>query len=142
MREIDDRPRNFKPWSIDEDDTRAGKPSPNFHTTSTGGRLSLDIFNVHRTPLQGGSSVVLATEGRRHFPFLSGVAKLQEPDLISPSQYGCYDRRLVIKRTQVRVQNKAWMHLREKKSDFHLKWIPVSNGKQRTPSVLWWDQCL
>ncbi|GFX13147.1 hypothetical protein TNCV_2989111 [Trichonephila clavipes] len=24
--------------------------------------------------------------------------------------------------------------LREKKSDFHLQWIPVSNGKQRTPS--------
>ncbi|GFV91854.1 hypothetical protein TNCV_2975251 [Trichonephila clavipes] len=23
-------------------------PSPNFHTTPTGGRLSLDIFNVHR----------------------------------------------------------------------------------------------
>ncbi|GFY32677.1 hypothetical protein TNCV_4637831 [Trichonephila clavipes] len=28
------------------------------------------------------------------------------------------------------------MYLREKKSDFRLQWIPVSNGKQRTPSVL------
>ncbi|GFV56267.1 hypothetical protein TNCV_106231 [Trichonephila clavipes] len=28
---------------------------------------------------------------------------------------------------------------REKKWDVRLKWIPVSNGKQRTPSVLCWD---
>ncbi|GFU59604.1 transposable element Tcb2 transposase [Trichonephila clavipes] len=30
----------------------------------------------------------------------------------------------------------------EKKSDFHLKWIPVPNGKQRTHSVLCWDHYL
>ncbi|GFT11956.1 hypothetical protein TNCV_725641 [Trichonephila clavipes] len=32
--------------------------SPNFHTTPTGERLTLDIFNVYRPPMQGGSSVV------------------------------------------------------------------------------------
>ncbi|GFU58511.1 glutamate receptor ionotropic, NMDA 3A [Trichonephila clavipes] len=32
--------------------------------------------------------------------------------------------------------------LREKKSDFLLKYIPVSKGKQRTPSVLCWDHRL
>ncbi|GFW97757.1 hypothetical protein TNCV_1425201 [Trichonephila clavipes] len=30
--------------------------SPNFQITSTGGRLSLDIFNVHQPPLHGVSS--------------------------------------------------------------------------------------
>ncbi|GFX29809.1 hypothetical protein TNCV_4749381 [Trichonephila clavipes] len=34
-------------------------PSPNFDTTSTGGHFNLDIFNVHRPPLQAGSSAVL-----------------------------------------------------------------------------------
>ncbi|GFV56777.1 hypothetical protein TNCV_153191 [Trichonephila clavipes] len=33
------RPRNFEPWSSDEDDTGAGTLSPNFHTTPTRGRL-------------------------------------------------------------------------------------------------------
>ncbi|GFU98039.1 zinc finger protein 227 [Trichonephila clavipes] len=32
--------------------------SPNFHTTPMGGRLSLDRFNRHRSPLHGGSSAV------------------------------------------------------------------------------------
>ncbi|GFY36628.1 hypothetical protein TNCV_28321 [Trichonephila clavipes] len=31
-------------------------PSSNFHATPTGRCLSLDIFNVHRPPLHGGSS--------------------------------------------------------------------------------------
>ncbi|GBL76517.1 hypothetical protein AVEN_48812-1 [Araneus ventricosus] len=35
-----DGPRNFEPRSDDEDDTRAGTPSPNFHATPTGGRLA------------------------------------------------------------------------------------------------------
>ncbi|GFX45051.1 hypothetical protein TNCV_3431001 [Trichonephila clavipes] len=35
--------------------------SPNFHTTPTKGRLSLDIFNVHRSPLNGGSSEILGS---------------------------------------------------------------------------------
>ncbi|GFY34134.1 hypothetical protein TNCV_2504371 [Trichonephila clavipes] len=28
-------PRNFEPWSSDVDDTLAGTPSPNYHTTTT-----------------------------------------------------------------------------------------------------------
>ncbi|GBM90447.1 hypothetical protein AVEN_111253-1 [Araneus ventricosus] len=35
-----DGPRKFEPLSVDEDDTRAGIPSPNFHATPTGGRLA------------------------------------------------------------------------------------------------------
>ncbi|GFU26091.1 hypothetical protein TNCV_5105481 [Trichonephila clavipes] len=33
-------PRNFEPWSSDMDDTCPGTPSPNYHTTPTGGRFS------------------------------------------------------------------------------------------------------
>ncbi|GFV57815.1 uncharacterized protein TNCV_3071941 [Trichonephila clavipes] len=39
-RAFGDGPRHFEPWSSDQDDTGAGTPSPNNHTTSTGGRLS------------------------------------------------------------------------------------------------------
>ncbi|GFY25240.1 uncharacterized protein TNCV_2483611 [Trichonephila clavipes] len=39
-RAFGDGPRNFEPWSSDVDDTRAGNPSPNYHTTPTGGRFS------------------------------------------------------------------------------------------------------
>ncbi|GFW80913.1 hypothetical protein TNCV_3779932 [Trichonephila clavipes] len=39
-RAFGDRPRNFEPWSSDVDDTRAGTPSPNDHTTPMGGRFS------------------------------------------------------------------------------------------------------
>ncbi|GFS98982.1 hypothetical protein TNCV_3896631 [Trichonephila clavipes] len=35
--------------------------SPNFHTTLMGGRLSLDMFNVLKPPLHGGSSAVLGS---------------------------------------------------------------------------------
>ncbi|GFX22093.1 hypothetical protein TNCV_3054491 [Trichonephila clavipes] len=34
------------------------------------------------------------------------------------------------------------MYFQEKKSDFNLKWIPVSNGKRCTRSVLCWDHRL
>ncbi|GFU77408.1 ATP-binding cassette sub-family A member 1 [Trichonephila clavipes] len=37
MRAFGDGPCNFEPWSSDEDHTRAGTPSPNYHTTPTGG---------------------------------------------------------------------------------------------------------
>ncbi|GFW01466.1 hypothetical protein TNCV_5031161 [Trichonephila clavipes] len=37
-RAFGDGPRNFEPWSSDVDDTLAGTPSPNYHTTPTGGR--------------------------------------------------------------------------------------------------------
>ncbi|GFT78997.1 hypothetical protein TNCV_3093761 [Trichonephila clavipes] len=53
-----------------------------------------------------------------------------------PIQYGGYDPRFVIEWARVRIPSKAWIYLREKNSDFRLKWIPVSNGKQRTPSVI------
>ncbi|GFW22121.1 hypothetical protein TNCV_1632511 [Trichonephila clavipes] len=39
-------------------------PFPNFPTTPTGGRLSLDIFNVHWSPLHGGSSAALRKNSR------------------------------------------------------------------------------
>ncbi|GBO37621.1 hypothetical protein AVEN_107512-1 [Araneus ventricosus] len=50
--------RKFEPQSDDEDDTRAGFPSPNFRTTPTGGRLTLCVgFNVQQAHISGGSSV-------------------------------------------------------------------------------------
>ncbi|GFV74909.1 hypothetical protein TNCV_1041471 [Trichonephila clavipes] len=52
------------------------------------------------------------------------------------------DTRLVFEWAHVRIPNKAWMYLQEKMSDFRLKWIPVSNGKQRTPAVLCSDHRL
>ncbi|GFV93870.1 hypothetical protein TNCV_1811251 [Trichonephila clavipes] len=54
----------LEPWSGDGNDTRAGTPSPNFHTTPMGGRLSLDIFNVLQSPLRNGSLVVLGMTRR------------------------------------------------------------------------------
>ncbi|GFW14059.1 hypothetical protein TNCV_3546481 [Trichonephila clavipes] len=39
-RAFGDGPRNFEPWSSDVDDTLAVTPSPNYHTTPTGGRFS------------------------------------------------------------------------------------------------------
>ncbi|GFT89422.1 hypothetical protein TNCV_4387041 [Trichonephila clavipes] len=51
-RAFGDEPRNFEPWSSDENDT-----SSNFPTTPMGGLLSLDIFNVHH-PLHYGSSLI------------------------------------------------------------------------------------
>ncbi|GFY22600.1 hypothetical protein TNCV_2178611 [Trichonephila clavipes] len=54
-----DRPRNFEPWSSDEDDTWADTPSPDFHTTPTGRHWSLNTFIVHGLLLYGGSSAVL-----------------------------------------------------------------------------------
>ncbi|GFV78135.1 hypothetical protein TNCV_3045141 [Trichonephila clavipes] len=40
-----DGPCNSESWSRDEDDTRVGIPSSNFHSTPTGGRLSFNGFN-------------------------------------------------------------------------------------------------
>ncbi|GFX95059.1 hypothetical protein TNCV_3605181 [Trichonephila clavipes] len=37
---FDDGPCHFEPWSSDVDDTCAGTPSPNYHTTPTGGGFS------------------------------------------------------------------------------------------------------
>ncbi|GFU86288.1 hypothetical protein TNCV_369441 [Trichonephila clavipes] len=46
-----DGPRNFEPWSSDVDDICELAPPSNFHITTTGGRLSLDIFIAHRSCL-------------------------------------------------------------------------------------------
>ncbi|GFW71649.1 hypothetical protein TNCV_2548621 [Trichonephila clavipes] len=40
MMAFGDGPRNSEPWSSDVDDTGAGTPSSNYHTTPTGGRFS------------------------------------------------------------------------------------------------------
>ncbi|GFS87306.1 hypothetical protein TNCV_2479461 [Trichonephila clavipes] len=41
MEAFGDGPRHFEPWSSEEDDTpELSPPSPNYHTTPTGGRLS------------------------------------------------------------------------------------------------------
>ncbi|GFT47150.1 hypothetical protein TNCV_3747941 [Trichonephila clavipes] len=61
---------------------------------------------------------------------------------ILPTQYGGYDYQLVIEWVRVRIPSKAWIYLLEKKLDFRLKKIPVSNGKQRTTYVLCWNHCL
>ncbi|GFW12767.1 hypothetical protein TNCV_3884771 [Trichonephila clavipes] len=48
----------------DVDDTRSWHPSPNYHTTPTGGRFSLDRFNVHRCPTRrvfSGTGIELMT---------------------------------------------------------------------------------
>ncbi|GFW82354.1 hypothetical protein TNCV_3818351 [Trichonephila clavipes] len=56
-RAFGDRPRNFEPWSSDEDDTRAGTPSPNYHTNGRRFQLSTDLTCI--AALHGGSLVVL-----------------------------------------------------------------------------------
>ncbi|GFW11783.1 hypothetical protein TNCV_1083291 [Trichonephila clavipes] len=62
---------------------------------------------------------------------------------VERGQYGGCDPWLVTEWVWVRIPSKTWMYfLRETKSDFHLKWISVSNGKQRTPSVICWDHHL
>ncbi|GBN62347.1 hypothetical protein AVEN_58174-1 [Araneus ventricosus] len=48
-----DGPRNFEPWSDDEDDASACTPSPNFRATLTGGRLATS----DDLACNGGSSV-------------------------------------------------------------------------------------
>ncbi|GFW75626.1 hypothetical protein TNCV_4428091 [Trichonephila clavipes] len=49
---------NYEPWSSDEDDTSAGtSPSSKQPHHANVRTLSLDIFNVHRPHLYGGSSV-------------------------------------------------------------------------------------
>ncbi|GFX35380.1 hypothetical protein TNCV_101871 [Trichonephila clavipes] len=38
-------------------------PSPNYHTTPTGGRLSLDRFNMHRSPTRRVFSSTASNSG-------------------------------------------------------------------------------
>ncbi|GFX87387.1 hypothetical protein TNCV_3369561 [Trichonephila clavipes] len=56
-----------------------------------------------------------------------------------PSQYGGYEPRHVTERVHVQIPSKAWLYLIREKSGFRLYWIPVSDEKQRTPSVVCWD---
>ncbi|GFU23374.1 hypothetical protein TNCV_2369161 [Trichonephila clavipes] len=51
-RAVGDGHHHFEPWSSDVDDTRAGTPSPNYHTTPREDVSALDRFNVHRCPTQ------------------------------------------------------------------------------------------
>ncbi|GBM29554.1 hypothetical protein AVEN_206396-1 [Araneus ventricosus] len=51
-----DGPRNFEPRSDDEDDTRAGTPSPNFSATPEGGRLATTYDLAGNRP-HGGTSM-------------------------------------------------------------------------------------
>ncbi|GFW08657.1 hypothetical protein TNCV_2776781 [Trichonephila clavipes] len=75
-----DGPRNFEPWPSDGDDTGAGTTSANFHSRPEGGRLSFDIFNMHRPPLHGGSSVVLGSNSRHaSHDFVTLTTKLLRP---------------------------------------------------------------
>ncbi|GFS96058.1 hypothetical protein TNCV_2928081 [Trichonephila clavipes] len=47
--------RNFEPWSSDKDITLAGTPpSPNYHTTLTGGRLSSQQIPSEPLPYTAG----------------------------------------------------------------------------------------
>ncbi|GFW02118.1 hypothetical protein TNCV_4854581 [Trichonephila clavipes] len=62
--------------------------------------------------------------------------RLPAQEIRHHTRYGGYDSQLVIEWARVRIPNKV---LQEKKLDFRLKWIPVSNGKQRTLSVVCWD---
>ncbi|PRD30837.1 UNVERIFIED_CONTAM: hypothetical protein NCL1_25199 [Trichonephila clavipes] len=57
MRTIGNGSRNFKLWPSDDDDTRAGTPSPDFQSTER--RFSLYRFNVHPPLQHSGASVVL-----------------------------------------------------------------------------------
>ncbi|GFX24879.1 hypothetical protein TNCV_3451511 [Trichonephila clavipes] len=53
-----DGPRNFEPWTSQEDDTRDGIPSPNYHSTSNGKTFELSTDLICIDPLHGGSSEV------------------------------------------------------------------------------------
>ncbi|GFV86672.1 hypothetical protein TNCV_4185251 [Trichonephila clavipes] len=43
MRAFGDGLRNFEPWPSDENDSRAGTPSPNYHTNGRMFQLSTDL---------------------------------------------------------------------------------------------------
>ncbi|GFT10302.1 hypothetical protein TNCV_3735521 [Trichonephila clavipes] len=51
-RALGDGPRNFEPWSSDDDDTSACNLSSNLHTTPTGERFRIDKFNVNHLSTQ------------------------------------------------------------------------------------------
>ncbi|GBM82178.1 hypothetical protein AVEN_178935-1 [Araneus ventricosus] len=51
-----DEPRNFEPRSDDKDDTLAGNPSPNFHTTPAGAHLAPTYDSPCSRPSTGRSA--------------------------------------------------------------------------------------
>ncbi|GFX03129.1 hypothetical protein TNCV_4289121 [Trichonephila clavipes] len=75
-RAFGDRLRNFKPWSSGEEHIRTSISSSNFHTTPTGGRLNLDVFNVHT--LHGRFSVALDSNSR-HASYVSVTLTVRLP---------------------------------------------------------------
>ncbi|GFU12993.1 RNase H domain-containing protein [Trichonephila clavipes] len=54
-----DGPRNFEPWSSDEDETCAGTPSPRYHTKPRMFEFSTNLTCI--APLHGGSTVALVS---------------------------------------------------------------------------------
>ncbi|GFX72823.1 hypothetical protein TNCV_2864301 [Trichonephila clavipes] len=47
-------PRNFEPWSSNEDDTWAGNPSPSYHTTLPRGHLNSRQIERGSLPFKAG----------------------------------------------------------------------------------------
>ncbi|GFW34208.1 hypothetical protein TNCV_384241 [Trichonephila clavipes] len=61
-RAFGDGPRNFEPWSSDEEDTWADTPSPKYPTTPKRGYLSSRTDLTCIAPLHDESSVVLGSK--------------------------------------------------------------------------------
>ncbi|GFW74708.1 transposable element Tcb2 transposase [Trichonephila clavipes] len=68
MRAFGDGPRNFEPWSSNVDDTRAGTPSPNYHTTPTGEQCNKLLIHGLENPLRLFASCPI---GRRFMHYLA-----------------------------------------------------------------------
>ncbi|GBL75084.1 hypothetical protein AVEN_243859-1 [Araneus ventricosus] len=52
-----DKPRNFEPWSVDEETPEPASSSPNFLITPAGGRSTLGKFKVDNAHIYSGLSV-------------------------------------------------------------------------------------
>ncbi|GFW61910.1 hypothetical protein TNCV_4669351 [Trichonephila clavipes] len=61
-RTIEDAPGDFEPRSNYQDDTRASNLNDLYHTTPTGGHVSLDRFTAHQPTLHKESSVASGLE--------------------------------------------------------------------------------
>ncbi|GFV89735.1 hypothetical protein TNCV_827271 [Trichonephila clavipes] len=67
-RAFGDGPRNFEPWLSDVDDTLAGTPSPNYHTTPTGGRFSSRQVNCVSKAKEASNTYNLNPFARSQLP--------------------------------------------------------------------------
>ncbi|GFV39355.1 hypothetical protein TNCV_1230571 [Trichonephila clavipes] len=65
MRAIGDGPRNFEPWSSDENGTSVGT-SPSKLPHHANGRTLFDRLNMHQHPLYGRTSVEPRLEPATH----------------------------------------------------------------------------